>query len=250
MDTMAYQGISAPYDENDSLDLWPFITMFPMDGLFLTVGLKLEIFRVVSAALEICAPSTQFITQSDVRKSNILSRLSDQAVHLCCLMPYLTQWRARSELLGRCALTPQRYVLAFLRTCHYLLRLPKDTLSRVMTVDRLVGFAPITQSGFMRFERKAFSHLVRLLSPDIDLYFFVLYLSSVISDCGAAVSQRGPWNTVQSIWSSERYSETVRVLLTLLVCTKCKENIRTRNRRVKNNGVFRYGRWLHLPTII
>jgi hypothetical protein len=216
-DTLVYRGISNPYDETDSVDLWPFVTIFPRDGVFLTAGLKKETTMGISAALEICVPSTSF--RALIRKANIVDKLSNRTELLCCLIPHMTLWRARSDLLGRCALTPQRYALAFLRTCHYLLQLPKDTLAQVMTVDRLVGFAPITQSVFMRFERRAFSHLVRLLAPDIDLYFFVLYFASVISDHDAAASRGATWNSVQAIWSSERYSELVRISLIFPFCT-------------------------------
>ncbi|KAF5322516.1 hypothetical protein D9619_000187 [Psilocybe cf. subviscida] len=172
MQHLAYESFNG-LDNIDQVDLWPFFIFPNVRVACCAEDLQRQVSDDIALALEICGPTTfsyQLARDEDVE-------LSDQTVLLCCLMPYISQWLKRADLLGRYAITRERYAVALLRTSRYLLRLPKDQHAEVFN-DGKPGNTKLSAS--MLLARKAFSTFMGLAPRTIELYFFVLFMYSVI----------------------------------------------------------------------
>lgn len=172
MQHLAYESFNG-MDNTDQVDLWPFFILPHVRAACCAEDLRRQISNDIALALEICGPTT-FFYQLGRDKS---VETSDQTILLCCLMPYILQWLKRTNLLGRYAMTSDRSAVALLRTSRYLLTLTKDQLAEVLN-DGKPGSIKVSPS--MHLARKAFCTFMRLASRTTELYFFVLYMHSVI----------------------------------------------------------------------
>lgn len=170
---LAYQSNEGLHN-TDQVNLWLFFIFPTARALCTAEGLRRHISNDISLAQEICGSDT-FPCQLSLNKG---IELSDQTVLLCCLMPFIPQWLTRANLLGRCAMTGDTYAAALLHTSYYLLRLPEGRLA-----EALDGKTPDNKlSASVLLSRKAFSTFMGLAPQTVKLYFFVLFMHSVITN--------------------------------------------------------------------
>lgn len=161
-------------ENTDQVDLWPFFTVCPVVDFLSwasSEAVRHLISVQISAAREICGSTTtsyQVVQYKDIEVSN-------QAVFFHYLMPEIPQWFANTNLLGRYAMTEERYVVALLRASRYIMRLPKDQLAVVVN-DKATKF-----SASMLLAQKTFSSCMDHVPQSIELYFFVLFMCSVFA---------------------------------------------------------------------
>lgn len=169
---MAYMSMSFSQLHNTpQVDLWPFFTS-PVNDSRLWIplqDLRQKISCDIAASFEICGLPTPLdhVTRGKV---------SDQAVFFRYLTHHIPQWLANTTLLGRYAITGERYTVALLHISRYLLRLPKDQLAAIRNDDHRKF------SNSMTLAWRTFRICMVHLPLSIDLYFFVLYMYSVIAD--------------------------------------------------------------------
>lgn len=160
-------------------NLWPFFTSSFGDSLLrMPQNLRRQISYDTVAALEICGLPT--FSYRVARDEDV--EVSDQTFLFCCLIHHIPRWLADTTLLGRYAITGESYAVALLCTSRYILRLPKDQLVAIR-YDDCAKF-----SNSMTVARRTFSNCMKYLPQSMELYFFVLYMYTVIVD------PMEPWN--------------------------------------------------------
>jgi hypothetical protein len=176
MERLAYKPFNG-LDNPGQVDLWPFFTSpLTSRAADLVDSRRLLLSRNIAEALEICGPTT--FSYQAARDQNV--ELSNQAVLFRCLIPYMPRWLASSNLLGRYAITGERYAVALKPISRYLLRLPKDQLAKVFE-SKHIGLSASLETFCICMEK---------LPQSIELYFFVLFMSSVMVDHGHASIQK------------------------------------------------------------
>lgn len=174
----------------DQLDLWPFLPI-PFDYTYYT-NIRQQISDHIASAVGICRPATLSSQDRDVQPSN-------QTVIFYCLLPHIPSWLASTELLGKYAITRERYAVAFLHTLRFLLRLPVVQFTQVLT-EALPN--KDKWSGSMHLARQAFSRMLHLIPSREDLYFLVLFLCYAIN----GDSQRKDHSSRQSLFRRPQHT--------------------------------------------
>lgn len=175
IERLAYKSFNQ-LDNTKQVDLWPFVTSSvlvnhseqPLEDLQ-----RLLSFDTV-AALQICGlhkRSYEVTWDEDVKVSN-------RAVFFRHLVYHIPRWLANTTLLGRYAITGERYATALLFTSRYILRLPRDQLAAIMTDDLPKCCYSTT------FAWRTFCSCMKHLPQSMEMYFFVLYMYSVMVDQG------------------------------------------------------------------
>lgn len=150
------------------MDLWPFLINLRKSGS--TISAK-QISDDVNAALQICRWSSPSHRQSSRRTG---FTLSDQTVLLCCLLPHLSRWLERPDLLGSFAMvTTERYGVALQCVAYYLLQLPKATLAEISKSRGSIG-SVLPSTPDLRLIRKVLPIFLSRSSPSTDIYFPVM----------------------------------------------------------------------------
>ncbi|KAF5322635.1 hypothetical protein D9619_000213 [Psilocybe cf. subviscida] len=188
-------------NNTDKVDLWPFfISSIETPSMCWGESLRRQIYTNALLALHVCEPTrpSWVIAQEDVD-------VSDQTVLLYCLMSHNSQWLARTDLLGRNAITSERYTTALLRTSRYLLRLPKD--QHAEGLDDADPDDPHL-SASMILASKVFSKFMSVVPQSVELYFFVLYMRSVIKKYRQII--------VKKVFRGQGYHETAALMITMI----------------------------------
>lgn len=121
-------------------------------------------------------------------------------------MPNLLQWHQRPDLLGRYAVTTERYGVAWKRTAYYLLQLPKQGLEEI-----LIGIkSDIFETPIMRLIGKVLPTFLARSPPTTDLYFLVLVTSPVMKSL-VFYSQQG-WGKPKVRLDISSYEHKVSML--------------------------------------
>lgn len=167
IERLAHRGFEQP-NNTGQVDLWPFFMCLGNYSLWYSSS---YVSRYTAAALEICGLS---IKEEDVK-------VSSQEVLFCYMMHYIPSWLADTALLGRYAITGERYTVPLLCASRYILRLTNCRLEAICK-DNL-----LSMSVTMLLARNTFCRCISYLPLSIELYFFVLYMYSVI------MSPRDPW---------------------------------------------------------
>lgn len=167
---LAYNSFNG-LDNTDQIDLWPFLAL--PDGPTKRDGNRSRVSRHITLALEICGPTT---TSYQLSRDKHFE-LSNQMIVMYMLLPHIRSvWLACTDMLGRYAITKERYAAAFLRISRFLLQLPASKYAEVLSDtphhERL--------SGSMFVARMALSELLDLIPHTVYQYFLVLHMFSAI----------------------------------------------------------------------
>lgn len=157
-------------NHNDRVDLWPFFTSSILDNCMPLEDLRRHMVDNIVAAMEICGLPT--ISCQANRDED--DEVPDRAVLFHHLMHHIPVLLADTTLLGRYAISGERYAAALLCTSRYILRLPKDQLGAICNDD----LSQLSNSTVVAW--RTFSHCINHLPLSTELYFFVLYMFSVI----------------------------------------------------------------------
>lgn len=156
------------YLDNEKIDLWPF----SVTTKFASMNKISEDF---SWALEVCRSSTS----GNRRLQATTVEVSSQAALLCRLMPYIPRWLERRDLLGRHAMTTERYGVALQRVAYYLLQLPKEILTEILNDSN--SEEDVLQTPIMRLICRVLPTFLMHAPLSPELYFLVALADPVMA---------------------------------------------------------------------
>lgn len=158
----------------DEIDLWPFLTITNVYYLD-HIPVWRRTFVHIAFAVEICKPTTP----SHQLSGDVDVQPPDQTIIFYSLLPHIRSWLASVDLLGKCAITSERHVVAFLHTLRFLFRQPAALFRQI--IDNAAQNED-KWPALMRLARRAFFKFVDFMPLSMDTYVLLLLMYSIVAE--------------------------------------------------------------------